>query len=121
MRDLIDAMTLVIDNQDSGRYYAVQAAARDAVAGVIDGITLDEYRAMFSKGNAYDVYRAVGDAVADLLTEWFDELDLDDWWRILLGDVLQLGGNGTRERLGEHYMPEPDEIADLFDTDEEDE
>lgn len=116
--DVLRAMTLIMDNNDADRHRQIVAAARDAVAGVVegrDGFTVESYRWVFNQGSsAREFHRVVGDAVADLLSEWLDDLVLDEWWKAILVDILDLHNSGVRRELGEHYLPYPDDVADLF-------
>lgn len=123
MSDVLDALTLIIDNNDAGRYEDITQAAHDAVADVVEdreGFTFDSYRFVFNSGAARELHRAVGNAVADLLSDWLSEMQCDEWWKAILVDTLDLGSGTVRQKLGEHYLPEPDDVADLFANEDED-
>jgi hypothetical protein len=122
---LVRSMTLVIDNNDSGRYFAVtEAAQRAVVEALTPAPTLAEYEEVYRQGEKHEEHyayvRAVGAAVADLLAEWLDELAMDEWWKTILAEVLSLESSDIRDALGEHYMPEPDEMRELLDASSED-
>ncbi|GGN40211.1 hypothetical protein FHR83_007089 [Actinoplanes campanulatus] len=114
---LIDAVTLIADNNDFARYYAITEAAQEAIVNDMGSVppSQDAYRAAYAHGADYsDCVRVVGIAVANLLSEWLEEAPMDEWWKAILTDALSLSSADTRDALGAHYLPEPDDMTDLL-------
>jgi hypothetical protein len=111
--------TLVLDNEQ-GSSEAVNEAAREVVAA--DGVTLAEYKALSTQERNHRFAAAIGDRVIDLIAEWFDairpEHDSTGW--LLATEVMQLGDSQIQRGLGEHYMPEDDDMENVLDEDDED-
>lgn len=112
VEQLVRSLSLIMDNNDSARYAEIVMAAQSAVLADmgVPAPTVEDYRTAFRNGDTYDYQRVVGIAVADLLEEWLDELVMDEWWKAILTDVLDLGSWATRDALGEHYLPDPDDL-----------
>jgi hypothetical protein len=102
---------------DSGRYFAVTEAAQRAVVEDMGSPvpSLEDYEKAYRGGqDHYSYVRAVGSAVAELLSEWLGDLPMDEWWKAILSDVLSLESSDIRDALGKHYLPEPDDMRDLM-------
>lgn len=125
----IDAMTLIMDNNDRDRYWALRDAAEAAIKNMVPAPTLEQYRgavrgpdgvgsptfhAVSTERSRYT--GAVGEAVADLLEKWLEELDMDEWWKAILVDQLRLSSPDVRHALGYHYLPEPADMEAALST-----
>lgn len=119
----ISALTLILDNHDARLYGEITEAARNAVAEDMGAPApdMDAYRTMY-RDNDRTLIEAVGIAVATFLDGRLDQDDIPEPWDTVLRDVLQLHSYDTRRALGEHYLPEPDDMEGLLsgDDDEDD-
>ena len=111
--------TLILDN-DQYSYELAREIAREAVVNEMP--TMSEYRVM-SLGERSDNYAvAIGEAILEAVYELIVEA---------LGDHNSLASMMVREilpnwselagALGEHYMPETEDMEGLLDEDDEDE
>ena len=109
---IIGRVTLIADN-DGYLHHRLTGAAVDAVTeGMGTGYGQEAYEAMWHRGagDRYEWTAVVGLYVADALTEMITEEMPDDMWRMILIDLLTLTDTGTRDVLGEHYLPDPRDI-----------
>jgi len=112
----IDVLTLILDNNDAAMYGRITVAAHDAVlhgtgSWSDDDAQKDAYRHMWKTGDRRDEYvSVVGQYVADEIAEMIEEGKLPEPWGTILADILALSSSDTKQELGEHYLPDPDDI-----------
>lgn len=121
---IIDRLTLSLDNTERA-WRRLTAVAHEAVTeGMGTGYGRDEYEVMWRTGDRrHEWTDVVGLYVADQIQEMIDDaLHPDEMWRTVLQDILALTDSSTRAALGDHYLPEPDDIEwPDADADEEEE
>jgi hypothetical protein len=119
VQDMVYSLTLIIDENDSQRHEQILAVARAAVLEDMGepAPTVEQYRRDFNHGDTTGYQRVVGIAVAYQLQEWLDELEIDEWWKAIMIDVLDLGSSDVRDALGYHYLPEPSDLEKWLTSD----
>lgn len=113
----VNRVSVILDNNDSCVRYRLQGAARDGVLhGMGTGYGRDDYEKAVRRGEADEYARVVGIYVVDELQEWLGEQEMPEIIRTLLMDLLDLGDSAQRDLIGEHYLPDIDDVE--WDEDE---
>jgi len=104
---------LVIGN-DQSTYHAATGAAQRVVRG--SGITRAEWLALSAEDRANRYAAEVGAAIGDLIQMWCEEalIDRDHPGALIFREVALHNDSDVQRGLGEHFMPEDAEIADLL-------
>lgn len=114
-QDIVDAFNKVADNYPGGELYGrlTEASRRAVLEGMGTGVTLDDYRAARQgRGDLREYADVVGIYVRDELRECIDEELPAGALRDILLQLLDLNDRSVSLALGEHYLPDPDDIDD---------
>lgn len=103
---VVDRAFLIFDNNDRELRETLTVAAIDGILnGMGTGYTREHYSADPSEAR-----RVVGIYVTDALSEWLADQEMPDIIRTVLGDLLDLGDSAQRDMIGEHYLPNADDV-----------
>lgn len=110
--------TLVIDNDQSSYWPATKAAERVVRNS---GITRAEWLALSTQERNERFAAEIGDEIMSLINAWFTEaVTTDTIGGMLAHEIMILASGEIEWYLGQHYMPEDSDIADLLDGEDED-
>ncbi|MFG3710915.1 hypothetical protein [Micromonospora sp. NPDC047730] len=112
-QDIVDAFNKVADNYPGGELYRrlTEASRRAVLEGMATGLTLDDYRkAKEGRGDLREYADVVGIYVRDELREYIDEVLPANALRDILLKLLDLDDRSVSLALGQHYLPDPDDI-----------
>lgn len=110
--------SLVIDN-DQSTYHAATGAALDVVRD--SDITRAEWLALSTEERNGRFAGEIGDRIGDLIEEWTEAAlsDRDGAGALILREISAHNFSDVRWGLGEHFMPDDSDAADLLGDDSE--
>jgi hypothetical protein len=111
-------ITLVLDN-DQRSYGMATGIAREVVAERAP--TLGEYRAMAERDRVSEYASDIGERILDQLHELVDDAlpEGGSLARLLVMELMPFGTGDLAYAVGEHYVPDPDDMEGVLDEDED--
>lgn len=116
---VVNAITSWFDSEEDIRNRVIDVA-RTAVADdtAYDELTIDTYRDIY-RNRRHEIADVVGLAVSDMVSEMLDTIE-PEFLRQMVTNVFAVTDSDTRYALGDHYVPEPDDMESILPGDEAD-